>query len=119
MKREILCINCPMGCRMEITIKCDKITSIEGNACQLGQTYAQQEITSPCRVLTANMRAKGCRRPFSVKSDIPIPKKMLIPCAIELKRHHPAPPIAMNDIIIENILNTGCNIISTTRFINE
>lgn len=98
---------------MTVDIESDAVTNVTGNMCKRGRLYAEQEATAPVRMLTGNMRAKGCSTPFSVISDRPIPKSRLLDCAKELKQHNPSPPIAMGDVVIEDILETGCNIIAT------
>lgn len=102
-----------MGCRLTVEIEDGKAVAIAGQSCKRGVDYARQEAVAPLRVLTGNMKAAGCARPFSVRTDRPVPKEMLRACAQELKRHRPAPPVAMGDIVIENLLGTGCNVVAT------
>ena len=85
MKKELVCINCPIGCRLDIEIKNDVVSSVDGNLCRRGENYARQEAVMPLRVLTGNMKPHGCSWPFSVITDRPIPKDMLLACALELK----------------------------------
>ncbi len=113
MKKEIICIHCPKGCRIQVETDGEVILNISSGSCKRGQVYARQEILAPMRILTGNMRVEGCHHPLSVISDAPLPKAMLYACALELKKYRPAPPIAINDIVIKNILDTGCNIIAT------
>ncbi len=113
MDKSIVCIGCPLGCRLVAVVEGNTVRSVSGNACKRGVAYAKQEAVMPLRVLTGNMRARGCRLPFSVITDKPVPRHMLLACAAELKRHRPAPPIAMGDMVIRDILQTGCNIIAT------
>ncbi len=113
MERHLICINCPMGCRLVVKIENGRAVNVEGQGCRRGAEYARQEAVAPLRVLTGNMKAQGCTQPFSVRTDKPVPKELLLPCARELKRHHPVPPVAMGDIVITNLLGTGCNVIAT------
>ena len=113
MKKELVCTGCPIGCRMDIEIDNGVVSSVSGNQCRRGKDYARQEAVIPLRVLTGNMKARGCSRPFSVMTDRPIPKDILLACALELKKHRPALPIVMGDVVIEDILGTGSNIIAT------
>ena len=116
MKKELICINCPLGCHMTVDIENDIVSHVTGNNCKRGKEYAAQEAILPMRVLTGNMRAKGCIQPFSVKSDGPVPKAMLLKCASELKNHHPEAPIVRGQIVITDILGTGVNMIATQDF---
>ena len=116
MKKELICINCPLGCRMTAEIQDNIVISVEGNTCNRGKEYAAQEAILPMRVLTGNMRAAGCIKPFSVKSDGAVPKSQLLACADQLRLIRPEAPIRRGQVIIENILGTGVNIIATQDF---
>lgn len=113
MEKQLVCIICPMGCRLTAEIEDGKAVSISGQSCKRGEEYARQEAETPLRVLTGNMKAQGCPQPFSVRTDKPVPRDKLLACALELKQHRPAPPIAMGDIVIKDILGTGCDVIAT------
>lgn len=113
VEKHIVCINCPMGCRLTVQIEGGKAIAVEGQSCRRGAEYARQEAVAPLRVLTGNMKAQNCVRPFSVRTDKPVPKELLLVCAQELKRHRPALPITMGDIVISDLLGTGCNVVAT------
>ena len=113
MNKSIVCIGCPLGCRLTAEIETGSVQRVSGQSCLRGEAYARQEAVRPMRVLTGNMKAAGCQRPFSVTTSKPIPKEMLLACAAELKRHHPQPPVFAGDRVIENILDTGCDVLAT------
>lgn len=64
MKREMICIGCPMGCRLTAEVAGQTVTAVEGNHCKRGRDYAAQEAVCPMRVLTGTMKAAGCTRPY-------------------------------------------------------
>ena len=39
---EVTCINCPVGCRMKVTMEGGTVVSVTGNQCKRGATYARQ-----------------------------------------------------------------------------
>ena len=119
MKKELVCINCPMGCRMTVELDGETVLSVEGNQCPRGKKYAEQEAVRPMRVLTGNMKAEGCPTPFSVKTDRPVPKDMLVDCAMELKRHHPKLPVKAGDVVLTDILGTGANVVATRTLVSD
>ena len=49
----ITCINCPVGCRMEVTHEGETVLSVKGNTCKRGDAYARQECVAPLRMVTA------------------------------------------------------------------
>ncbi|MEM1530388.1 MAG: DUF1667 domain-containing protein [Candidatus Bathyarchaeia archaeon] len=107
------CIICPIGCRLKILVGDSAIISIEGNRCPRGAVYAQNEI-NPKRTLITVIKVKGGNLPVvSVKSSEPIPKS-LIPKAMEaLSEITVQAPIKIGDIIIQNLLDLGVNIVAT------
>ena len=56
---ELICVNCPKGCRVTVHLEDDKIIEIEGYSCKEGLSYAEQEITRPMRILTSTVRIDG------------------------------------------------------------
>lgn len=111
--KQFICINCPLGCRLSVTMADGKAVSVSGNTCKRGEDYGLQESMAPQRVLTCLMRASDREKPFSVKTSRPIPKEMLFKCASEIYRTYPAAPIAMGDIVIHDLCGTGTDVLAT------
>ncbi len=116
MIKEIICICCPVGCRICVELEGKQILKIEGNHCSKGMEYAAQETVEPMRVFTGLMRAENCEKPFAVRSDRPIPKKKMLECAAKLKQRRPKVPVCIGDIVYENIFDTGVNIVASQDF---
>ncbi len=114
VKKQLVCINCPLGCRLDVQLDGETVLSVKGQACRRGEDYARQEAVQPMRVLTALMRTAS-DRPFSVKTDAPIPQALLLHCAAQLARLRPSEPIAFGDIVAENICDTGSNVVATSQ----
>lgn len=113
-KREITCIVCPWGCQIKLKVKEGKIRSMEGNRCRQGVEYAKQEFYDPKRVLTTTVKLKGGRLPLlPVRTNKPIPKKMLRKCMRYLVNIEVEAPAKLGQVIVPNILGTRANIIST------
>ena len=113
MEKQMICINCPMGCRLTVSLEGDQVVSVTGNTCARGEEYARQEAVEPLRVLTSLMRIEGSDKPFSVKTSAPIPKRLLFACRDEIFSHRAKRPIHVGDVILSNVCGTGCNVIST------
>ena len=47
MKKEIICIVCPMGCFLTVEHNQKKVQSTIGNRCSLGLDYAEKEVLNP------------------------------------------------------------------------
>lgn len=61
MEHLITCINCPVGCRMQVTVENGEVTGVSGNSCNRGVTYAKQECVAPMRMVTAVVTVNGSR----------------------------------------------------------
>jgi CxxC motif-containing protein len=113
--REIICIVCPLGCQMEVSVDdSSKGYTVRGNSCKRGEQYGIKELTNPTRVLTTTVRLKNSLlKRLPVRSDSPIPKDIMFNCMKELNSIEVEAPIKTGDIIVSNIMGTGVNIIST------
>ena len=109
---SLVCINCPKGCILTVNKENDQLL-VSGQSCKKGPEYAISELTCPTRILTCLMRPAGSEIPLSVKTDQPVPKDLLMECAKAIYQTHPALPIHAGDVLIEDLLGTGANVIAT------
>ncbi|MBQ9324527.1 MAG: DUF1667 domain-containing protein [Clostridia bacterium] len=112
-ERVITCINCPMGCRMTVTLEDGKVVSVSGNTCKRGETYAHQECTTPVRMVTAVVPVEGSRLPCSVKTRQPIPKALIPACMKVLSETTLKKPVHAGDAVAVNVCGTGIDVIAT------
>ena len=114
MEQTITCINCPVGCRMTVTLSDQgEFVSVTGNTCPRGAKYAQQECTLPERMITAVIPVSGCETPLSVKTASPVPKKQIAAIMAELAGVQVSTPVEIGQVVLPNVLETGVNIIAT------
>ncbi len=114
MKKEIICINCPMGCSLEVTYDADKIVSVKGNECLRGKEYAAKEMFHPERIVTTTVRVKGAAVPvLPVKTARPIPKGLGFKIVQAASKITITAPVKAGDIIIKDVSGTGVNLIAT------
>ncbi len=110
---EVVCINCPMGCRITVTQKDGEITGISGNSCNRGAVYARQEVTAPVRMITAVMPVQGRKLPLSVKTRQAVPKEKMMDCMQAIRAHSVSAPVRQGEVVLANICNTGVDVIAT------
>ena len=106
--KELICIICPKGCHLKVDE--ENGCAVTGNGCARGAEYGKKEITDPTRVITSTVGITGgiySRCP--VKTDRPIPKKM-IGDAMELL---PEGFTCPGDVVVSDILGTGANFVAT------
>ncbi len=112
MIKNLICIACPIGCRLEIDI--DNDYTVTGNQCNRGIDYGKQELISPTRIVTTTVKIKGAlHKRLPVKTEQPIPKELIFKCMNEINKVVVISPIKTGDIILENILNTKINVVAT------
>jgi CxxC motif-containing protein len=116
---EIICIGCPLACRIKLTVDdIGKITEIADYQCKIGKEYAEQECKSPQRVLTATIKTECSVRPLlPVRTAKPIPKDMLRDCMSVLADVRVRPVLTIGDIVLQNILGTGTDVICTDNLL--
>ncbi|OGO79488.1 MAG: NAD(FAD)-dependent dehydrogenase [Clostridiales bacterium GWB2_37_7] len=115
-QKALVCIGCPLGCRLEVTIENSEVLHVTGQSCKKGWAYAFKEYTNPTRILTTTVVVEnGYPEVASVKTEKDIPKNKLFECIKELKEVSLTAPVHINDIVITNVANTGVNVIATTN----
>lgn len=113
-KRELICIGCPLGCMLEATIENGQVTGVKGNTCKRGEDYAKKECVSPTRIVTSSVKVTGGAMAMaSVKTRTDIPKGKIRECMRALKDVSVAAPVTLGEVILENVADTGVDIIAT------
>ena len=112
---EMICIVCPTGCRLSVRKDKDgKVLSVTGNTCPRGEKYARQEIESPTRTLTGTVRLEGGLLPrLPVITSDAVPKDRIFDVMREINRVTAYSPVHTDDILIENVLGLGVNIVAS------
>lgn len=106
--KEITCIVCPIGCR--ILIENEEISNYK---CKRGLKYAIDELKNPKRMLTTTVKAVGLsKRRVAVRIDKEIPKERIFDVLREIKKIKINKKVKRGEILLENILNLGVNLIS-------
>ncbi|MBQ8816994.1 MAG: DUF1667 domain-containing protein [Clostridia bacterium] len=112
MIRELTCIVCPKGCQLKVELEGKNILSVSGYTCKRGLAYAETECTAPMRTLTTTAPVEG-GGVVPVKTDKPVPKELLFKCMEVVNSACVAKDAKLGDVVVENILDTGANIVTT------
>ena len=102
MIKTLTCIECPIGCEIEVTMDGDKIVSLKGNSCPRGKIYAEAEVVCPKRVVTSTVRAENGEM-IPVKTDRPVRKDAIFEVMQKINATTCKMPVALGDILVENI----------------
>ena len=113
MEQTLTCISCPVGCRMKVVLENGQFVSVSGNACKRGEIYAKQEAIAPKRMVTAVVPVRGSKMPLSVKTKEPVVKEDINKVMAALTQVTITAPVALGQVIIENVVGSGVDIIAT------
>lgn len=113
--KTVTCIGCPLGCTVTVAFdQKNNIAAVCGNTCPRGEIYARNEVTHPRRVVTSTVGVYGRQEErISVKTESDIPKEKIFACMAIIRKTQVKAPVAVGDIIIENVCDTGVNVIAT------
>jgi len=121
-KKKVVCTTCPLGCKINVVYsEADEIEIVEvkGNRCKRGLEFVKQEITDPLRVVVTSVKVEDGEIPMaSVRSDKPVPLRLINDIMRILKETKIKAPIKRGNVVIQNILDTGSDIIAT-RSVNR
>ena len=113
-RKELICIGCPLGCNLTVEIDGGQVVSVNGNTCKRGDDYARKELTDPRRIVTSTVPVAGGNLPVvSVKTASDIPKGKIRECLCALKGVTLTAPVQIGDVIVENVADTGVDVIAT------
>ena len=116
-QKNLTCIVCPRGCTLTVTLDSEAsnpVVSVEGQGCKRGVDYAVAECTHPTRVLTTTApTVDGGVVPC--KTDRPIPRELLFEAMKEVNSLSAPAVVRIGDILLENLLGTGANIVATAN----
>lgn len=115
MKKEMICIICPMSCHLEIE-QDDKgaVVSVSGNSCPRGEVYAHKELTNPTRILTSTVKIHHAlyqRLPVMTSSDIP--KGRMFDVMKAIASVEVEAPVHINQVLVKNVCDLNIDIIAT------
>lgn len=112
---KLTCTVCPLGCRLTVSVKRDRVVSVEGNRCPRGLSYARNEV-KPKRTLITVVKVGGGDLPVvSVKTSKPIPKELIPEATRILSKVEVKAPVRVGDVIVENLLGLKVDVVATRR----
>jgi len=138
MERKLVCISCPLGCRLSVNWEDEGNITVEGNRCAKGESYAREEILAPKRVVTATVavaasaapttavagRAGAGRTATQVRTVAPNPRRLPVKTNAPLLKEHISellntlyrmevkPPLRCGDVLLKDIAGTGVDLVA-------
>lgn len=110
----MICISCPIGCRLSVQWEEGAEIRVSGNQCDKGESYGREEALSPKRVVTATVRMKGSPLPrLPVKTSRPLPKEHITALLQEAYLLELEPPVWRGQIVMKDFRGTGIDLVAT------
>ena len=119
-ERNLICINCPMGCPLTVTLDGGEVVSVTGNTCPRGAEYGRKEVTNPTRIVTSSVLLRNAgngAKTVSCKTASDIPKGKIFDVVKALKGVTVDAPVHIGDVILENVADTGVDIVATKEIL--
>jgi CxxC motif-containing protein len=111
-KTSFLCIRCPKGCELKVSIEKNDL-KVKGNECRIGIEYAIEETKNPRRIVSSTIKIINSNYPrLPVRTKDPIPKNKIKKVIEEIKDKTIKSPVKKDQIIKKNIANTGSDLIA-------
>lgn len=112
--KEMICICCPMGCRLSVDDSDINDIKVSGNTCPRGAKYARDEVVCPKRMVTSVATVDGGTIGMvSVKTSDSIPKDKMFE-ALKLLNGVTIPaPVSKGQVIVSDILGLGVDFVAT------
>lgn len=109
-----LCIECPLGCRLEVDDAEGEIVEVRGFSCKRGAEYARQEHVDPRRTVTTTVAVSGSLWPrLPVKTAHPVPKSRVRDVCAWMRGVRVAAPVALGQIVARDVLGLGVDMVAT------
>ena len=111
--KEIICVACPKGCRLEARrSNGDILVSNEG--CKRGREYAINEINDPRRMVASSVSVLGGIHPLvPVYTSQPFPKGRISELLAALRPLQLQAPVVINQIVLPDALGTGIDVLAS------
>ncbi len=117
--KKTKCIICPIKCDLKIFLKDDHIVKMEGYSCKKGLVYAKKDCKASVSFVKGTIKVIGGQlKEVSVMSEFPVSRDKVFKIIKEINRAEVKASVKKGDIIIENVVGIGINIIATT-YVNK
>ncbi|MGO8695231.1 MAG: DUF1667 domain-containing protein [Rectinemataceae bacterium] len=124
MSQELVCITCPMGCRLKVDRGEEGSLTVTGNRCQRGAAYAREELLAPKRTVTATCKAVSSASEDSVsaaprlrrvpcRTSAPFPREKVRDLLRVIYGREVQLPVRLGQVLIADALESGIDVIAT------
>lgn len=120
MSQELICITCPLGCHLSVDRNTDGSLAVSGNRCTRGVRYANEELLSPKRMVTATARIRrsagqdtlGTIARLPVRSSAAYPKERVGELLKAIYSLEVGLPVRRGDVLIADFQGSGIDVVA-------
>lgn len=110
---QFICTTCPKGCMLNVVRDGDTFIQITAG-CKRGKDYAKQELTDPRRMVATTIKVNHGLHPLiPVYTSAPFPKPKIQDLLTEIRKVQVEAPIKMDQVLLENVLDSGIDILAS------
>lgn len=120
--RELICITCPLGCRLVVDTDEHGEMKVTGNRCVRGEQYAREEMFNPKRVVTFTCAAllpdgsvpgpgSDLPRRVPVRTTVAFPKEKIPELLDALRGITVRLPVVRGTVVLQQALGTDADVI--------
>jgi CxxC motif-containing protein len=100
---ELVCIACPIACRLTVSTSRTADITVTGHKCPRGEAYGAEEVRAPRRILTAVVPTDSARFPCApVRTDQPISRGLVKGLLSELYGMRISLPVRQGQVLMED-----------------
>lgn len=112
-----LCIQCPIGCRLEVDAIDDQILAVRGASCTHGERYARQEHVDPRRAVSTTVALAGANvGRLPVRTVAAVPKGRVRDVARALRSVEVSAPVRRGQVVVDDVAGLGIGVVATRTF---
>lgn len=113
-KTKMICIDCPIGCEINVTHDGKIVLEIDGNKCKKGIDYTETEITDPRRMVITTVRVRGgFHHLVPVRSTEPVSKTKIFSILKKLRKVELKTPVKIHQVVLPDAVGTGIDIVTS------
>jgi CxxC motif-containing protein len=110
--RDLVCIACPIACRLSVHTDGAGEVKVTGNRCPRGEQYGREEVLAPRRILTAVVPTDSAQFPCApVRTDHAIGREKVPQLLRELYARKVSLPVRQGQVLREDF--DGARVIFT------
>ncbi len=113
-RTHLICITCPMGCRLDVTHEGHTVLEVTGSTCKRGAAYAQAELADPRRMVATTVRVRGGVHPLvPVYTAAPFPKPLISALMAALRQIELTAPVRLGQVVLRDALGSGVDVLAS------